>query len=72
MYMEVHAFFSLEGHYQQFIKGFAHIMQLLNEHLRGEGASRKVERVSLSESALEALEALKRACMTSPILAFAN
>ena len=42
-YMEVHAFLSLVGHHQQFIKGFAHIAQLLNEHLTGEGASRKSE-----------------------------
>ena len=38
----------------------------------GEGASRKSEWASLSEGALQAFEALKRACMTTPILAFAN
>ena len=44
----------------------------MNEHLAGEGASRKSEQVSLSEDALEAFQALKQACMSSPILAFAN
>ena len=47
-YTEVHAFLTLVGHYQQFIKGFACIAQLLNEHLTGEAASRKSEQVSLS------------------------
>ena len=44
----------------------------MNEHLAGEGASRKLEQVSLSEEALEAFWALKQACMNSPVLAFAN
>ena len=69
-YMEIGAFLCLVGHYRQFIKGFAWIAQPLNEHLAGEGASRKLEQVSLSEDALEAFHALKQACMSSPILAF--
>ena len=64
-YTEVHAFLSLLGHYQQFIKGFTYIAQLLNEHLTGEGASRKSEWVLLSEGALKVLKALKMACMTA-------
>ena len=54
--MEVHAFFGLVGHYQQFIKGFAHVTQLLNEHLTDEGSSRKSEWVLLLEGALKALK----------------
>ena len=34
--------------------------------------SRTLEQVLLSEDALEAFQALKQACMSSPILAFAN
>ena len=71
-YMEIHAFLGLIGHYRQFIKGFAWIAQPLNEHLAGEGASRKLQWVSLSEDALEAFQALEQACMSSPVLAFAN
>ena len=41
-YIEVRAFLGLVGHYRQFIKGFAQIAQTLNEHLAGEGASRKI------------------------------
>ena len=33
-----------------------------------EGASRKLEWVSLSENTLEAIQALKQACMSSPVL----
>ena len=60
------------GHYQQFIKGFTHIAQPLNGLLSGEGASRKLEKVSLLEDALKAFNALKQACMSAPILAFAD
>ena len=60
------------GHYRRFIKGFARIDQPLNEHLAGEGPSRKLEQMSLSEEALKAFEALKQACMNSPVLAFTD
>ena len=71
-YTEVHAFLIFVDHYRRFIKGFACIAQPLSEHLAGEGASRKLEWVSLSEDALKAFEALKQACMMAPILAFAD
>ena len=71
-YTKIRAFLSIIGHYRQFIKGFAWIAQPLNEHSTGEGASRKLEWVSLSKEALEAFQALKQACMNSPVLAFAN
>ena len=48
------------------------ITQLLNEQLAGEGASRKLEWVSLLEDASKAFNALKQACMCSPILAFTD
>ena len=71
-YTEIQAFFGLVGHYRWFIKSFAWIAQPLNKHLAGEGASRKLEQVLFSENALEAFQALKQACMSSPVLAFAN
>ena len=42
-YTVIRAFLGLVGHYRQFISGFAKIAQPLNEHLVGEGASRKSE-----------------------------
>ena len=71
-YTEVHAFLGLVGHYRRFIKGFTHIAQPLSEHLAGEGASRRSEWVSLSKDTLKAFEALKKVCMTAPILVFAD
>ena len=71
-YTEIQAFLSLVGHYWQFIKGFMHIAQLLNRLLSGEGASRKLEWVSLLKDALRAFNALKQACMSTPVLAFAD
>ena len=71
-YIEIRAFLGLVGHYRQFIKGFAWIAQPLNDHLAGEGASRKSEQVSLSEEVLEVFQALKQACMNSPVLALAD
>ena len=52
--------------------GFACIVQPLDKHLTGEGASRKSEQVSLSKDALKAFRLLKQVCMTAPILAFAD
>ena len=40
--------------------------------MAGDGASRKLEGVSLSNDTLEAFQALKQACMNSPVLAFAD
>ena len=71
-YTKIRAFLGLMGHYRWFIKGFAQIAQLLNECLAGEGASRKMEWVSLSTDALEAFQGLKQVCMNSSVLAFAD
>ena len=52
--------------------GFAYFVQPLNGLLSGEGASRKLEWVSLLKDALRAFNALKQACMSTPVLAFAD
>ena len=49
-----------------------HMAQALNEHLAGEGASRKLEWVLLLEYALKVFDALKQVCMSAPVLAFAD
>ena len=71
-YTEVHAFLGLVVHYRIFIKGFACISQSLNKHQTGEGASRKLEQLSLSEDALKAFKMLKQACIMAPVFAFAD
>ena len=71
-YTEVCVFLSLVGHYRKFIKRFPCIAQPLSKHLTGEGASRKLEWVSLTGDALKSFEALKQACLTTHVLAFAD
>ena len=71
-YTEIHTFLGLVGHYWLFIKGFTWVAQPLNKYLAREGASRRSEWVLLLEGALEAFQALKQACMSTPILAFAD
>ena len=71
-YMEIWAFLGLVGHYQWFIKWFAHIVQPLHKHLSGEGASKKNEWITLTEEALNAFEMLKKACLEASVLAFAD
>ena len=60
------------AHYRWFIKGFTCIAQPLNGLLSGEGTSRKLEKVLLPEDALKTFDALKQACMSTPVPAFAN
>ena len=71
-YTEIQAFFGLGGtHYWQF-KVFACMVQPLHEYLSGEGASKKNKHVTLTEEVLGAFETLKKACLETPMLAFAN
>ena len=60
------------GHYRQFIKGFAYIVQPLHEHRSGKGAHKKSEQVMITIGAKDAFETLKRACLEAPVLAFAD
>ena len=71
-YTEIWTFLGLVGHYGQFIKGLAHVVQPLHEHLSGEGACMKSEWVTLMVKAKDAFETLKRACLKAPGLAFAD
>ena len=47
-YMKIQAFLGMVGHYRQFIKGFACIVQPLHRHLLGEGAHKKSKQVTLT------------------------
>ena len=51
---------------------FAHVAQLLPEHLSGEGVSKKNEGVMLTREMQDAFEILKKACLEAPVLAFAD
>ena len=67
-YTEVCTFIGLVGHYRQFIKGYAWITQLLNEHLAREGASRKFRSGVTFRRCPRSLSGFE----TGPVLAFAN
>ena len=54
------------------IKGFVHIAQPLHKHLSGEGTSKKTEHVKVMEDLLGAFETLIKACLKTPVLAFAD
>ena len=71
-YTEIRGFLGLVSHYRRFIKNFARIAEPLQEYLNGEGAKKKTEKVELSDAALEAVETLRQACISAPILAFAD
>ena len=59
-YMEISAFLSLVGHYQQSIKGFASIAQPLHKHLSREDTNKKSEQVMLMVEAKDAFEMLSK------------
>ena len=46
--------------------------QLLHEHLSGEGAGKKSEQVTLTSDMWVAFETLKKACLDTPVLPFAD
>ena len=71
-FTEIQAFLGLVRHYQQFIKGFACMVQALHEHLYWEGASKKRKWVTLTAETKDAFKMLKKACLEAPMLAFAN
>ena len=49
-----------------------HIAQPLHEHLSGASARKKNEHVTLIEDVLGAFGALRKACLETPVLAFAD
>ena len=60
------------GHYRQFNKGFACIVQPLHDHLLAKDACKKSEWVTLMTEARDAFETLMKVCLKAPLLAFAD
>ena len=71
-YTDIKTFLGLVYHYRRFIKGFAHIAQPLHEYLSGERAGKKSELVTLKKEAIHTFGVLKEACISAPVLAFAD
>ena len=71
-YMGVRSFIGMTGFFRCFIKHFAQIEKPLNDILEGKGKEFKLQLVTLSPEALEAVHTLKEKFMTAPVLAFAD
>ena len=71
-YTKIWAFLGLVGYYQWIIKGFMHIAQPQHEYLSGAGTSNKNKHVTLTEHVLGAFTALKKGCLETPVLTFAD
>ena len=71
-YTEIWDFLGLIGHYQRLIKGFTQIAWPLSDYLMGQGAGKRLDWVLVNEDVIKAFEVLKHACMTAPVLVFAD
>ena len=69
-YTAIKGFIGLIGHYRHFIKDFTKITDPLHEYARGDTAKKKKERVVLNEAARDAFHKLKKAVMSTPVLAY--
>ena len=70
-YTTIKGFIRLKGYYRCFIKDFAKIADPLHEYARGDTVKKK-ERVVLNEAARDAFHKLKKAVMSTPVLAYPN
>ena len=61
-----------DGTLPRFSKGLMCITQPLHEHLSGEGASKKNKHVILTEDMMGYFKMLKKACLETSVLAFAD
>ena len=71
-YTEIRHFTGMTSFFRRFIKGYAKIAKPLNNLLEGEASKLKDEELELTPEALQAFEDLMKACMTAPVLVFAD
>ena len=62
----------MTGFFRQFIKGYSKIAKPLNDLLEGKASKLKNEELELMSETLQAFKDLKKKCMMTPILVFAN
>ena len=68
----IRKFVGAVGYFHRFIKNFSHITRPLDDLTSCENSKLKNHPVTLMPVALEALETLKKKCMTAPVLAFTD
>ena len=71
-YTTIKGFVGMVGHYRWFIKDFIKIADPLHEYTRSDATKRKKEWVVLNEAARKAFHQLKRAVMSTLVLAYPN
>ena len=69
-YTTIKGFIGLIGHHRHFIKNFTKITDPLHKYARGDTAKKKKEQVVLNEAARNAFHQLKKAVMSTPVLAY--
>ena len=69
---EVRRFLGFVNHYRRFIQGYSKIARPLQQYTAGELSKEKDTAVKLSPEAVQAFEKLRDACITAPVLAFAD
>ena len=67
-YTQIRQFLGMAGYYRRFIKGYSKLIHDLNDYLKGEGAGKKKEEVTLSPEAVKAFEDMKQRLCTAPVL----
>ena len=67
-YTEIRAFLGLAGHFRRFIEKFTRIARPLAKYLKGEGANKKTDKVSISKRAGRAFNRLKYKLVSRPVL----
>ena len=69
---DVKSFLGFTNYYRKFIKGYANMAKPINKLISGENARKKKARVPWPTECHTAFEALKAACMDTPVLAYAD
>ena len=68
----IHQFLGTTRFYQRFIKGYAKIVQPLNNMISDENSKLKNQLVKITPEVMEVFHLLKMKCMMAPVLAFAD
>ena len=68
----IQRFLGATGFYMRFIKGYANIVQPLNDLISNENSKLKGQEVKLMVATLDAFHQMKMKCMTVPVLAFTD
>ena len=69
---EVRQFLGFVNHYRRFIKDYSKKARALQKYTAGDLAKEKNQPIKLTPEAVKSFEILRDACITSPVLAFAD